>query len=66
MQYILNITDGSYFKCKGGKDEYIKKLNKLFTLDYFGTSRWIRNDKIIFVPIHLHDYVDRVYDNVLI
>jgi len=66
IKYILNITDGSYFKYKGDKDEYIKKLNKLFTIDHFGTSRWLRNDKIIFVPNHLRYYVDRTYDNVFI
>lgn len=66
-QYVLNLSDGSYFEYSGGKEEeYNKILNKLFAIDYFGTSRWLHKDKIIFVPIHLRDYVVRTYDNVFI
>lgn len=64
--YIVNITTFSFFRYnkKNENDcEFNKILLKLLTppnknLIY---SHWNRNDKIVFAPKHLHNYIERIY-----
>jgi hypothetical protein len=63
-QIILNMTEGFYFIYRGGEEEYKKILKTLISPDRLGFSRWLRDDKIIFVPDHLLDYVMRTYENI--
>ena len=63
-QIILNMTEGFYFIYYGGEEEYNKILKSLISPDRLGFSRWLRDDKIIFVPGHLREYVMRTYENI--
>ncbi len=59
-RFILNMTEGTFFVSK----DYEKILITLFEKDFFGTSRWLRSDKIVFVPEHLFKYVSLTYERI--
>lgn len=61
VSIILNMTEGTFFRYR---ENYEKNLKALFEKDYFGTSRWLSTDKIIFVPQHLCEYVMKTYERV--
>lgn len=61
LQIILNMTEGYYFIYDG---DYTEILRSLFNNGVFGYSRWNSEDKIVFVPQHLRDFVIRTYENV--
>lgn len=63
--YILNMTQGNFFSYRKRScfdKGYMKALKKLTTEDEKSRiSHWGKDDKIIFVPDHLRDYVDKSY-----
>ena len=60
LQIILNMTEGYYFIYEG---DYTEILTSLFET-WYGEKRWNREDKIVFVPQHLRDFVMRTYENI--
>ena len=60
LQLILNKTEGYYFIYYG--EDYKKVMKSLFEV-WYGESRWDRDDKIVFVPAHLREYVMQTYEN---
>jgi hypothetical protein len=66
--YILNLTTGFYAVCgKRSHNDIMKKFmtpltekEALLPRDY-GTSHWLRTDKIVFVPSHLRTFVASQY-----
>lgn len=63
QKIVLNMTEGTFFSYNG--EDYERIVKSLFEKDYFGTSRWLRTDKIIFVPDNLKEYVVRTYERIL-
>ena len=63
--YIVNLTTKSFFRysLENETDEgYNKYLLHLSTPPDNGRySHWFREDKIVFCPKHLHDYVEKNY-----
>jgi hypothetical protein len=60
-QLIANLTEGTFFSYES---DYTPLLKSLFETDAVGQSRWLRTDKIVFVPSHLNDYVRGKYEYV--
>lgn len=61
LQIILNKTEGYYFIYHGDHTQILKNL---FKTDASGYSRWNSEDKIVFVPHHLREFVTRNYENI--
>jgi hypothetical protein len=62
--YILNMTEGNFFSYEKKKcfdKGYMKVVKSLMKENVDGFSHWNREDKIIFVPDHLRDYVSKSY-----
>jgi hypothetical protein len=67
--YILNMTEKNflvYQKNSPIDKGYMNVLKSLMKKDSFGYSHWSRDDKIIFVPYHLQDYVTKEYGRIFI
>lgn len=62
---ILNMTQGNFFSYRKRScfdKGYMRTVKKLTTDDETsGISHWAKDDKIIFVPDHLRDYVAKNY-----
>lgn len=61
---VLNLTEHSYILCDTTK--YHKVMTDLIKPNDSNWSHWIRTDKIIVVPNHLHDYVTHHYAKLFI
>jgi len=62
QRIILNIIEGTFFIYSG---DYSHILEPLFKKQIDGTSRWLRTDKIIFVPDTVPlEYVMKNYEPV--
>jgi len=72
--FVLNLTQQSFFRYTKENNEdkgYNKTLLGLITPpkknlleDNVGLSHWERKDKIVFVPKHLMEYVERKYGEI--
>lgn len=70
--FILNLTQGSFFRYQQASEDdtnYNKILLQLLRPAKTpilkgdkGLSHWDRSDKIIFVPQHLYEHVNKFYN----
>lgn len=60
---ILNLTASNFFTIDtiDTISDYNDILLELFSKHLDGSSHWKTSDKIVFVPLHLHDYVKAIY-----
>jgi len=63
MRIILNMTQGTFILVHGIKtSEYKYKVGELLTpAEHNSESHWDKRDKIVLVPKHLHNYVEKNY-----
>jgi len=59
LKVILNKTEGYYFVYQ---ENYENMMKSLFEKNVLGESRWGADDKIVFVPDHLREYVLQTYE----
>lgn len=65
--FIVNLDESAFFrynKIDENDCEYNKILLELLTPPNKKTkySHWSRSDKIVFAPKHLHNYLERTYN----
>ena len=65
---ILNVTQGSFVRVDGIKTpEYNKKIKDLLTpVENEQLSHWGKEDKMVIVPEHLNNYVEKTYGEIYI
>ena len=74
MEYlmILNLTISSYYICNNISDcnKILRQLleplteDKALVKDDVGESHWKKDDKIVYVPPYLYEYVQKKYGRI--